>query len=177
MKRSDHPTGMPELDALGAALDEYERLTGGPIMGPEDNPRDDQPVDREDLEEWNRLQYAQTLVCVTCGTSYDKPQPQCNFCGDPVCFECRTHDVHDHPDMIPEERAAYRVGFCVACREMKPLVIRDGKYRCASCDYEWTPRAIKGVTAAGEFICPFCGALQMSVVFPFHCGRCAMELR
>jgi hypothetical protein len=115
--------------------------------------------------------------CLTCFEIFDAEPPACNWCGEPVCFVCRTKELHKHPGLSPAETEKYLVGFCVACAKMKPLVVRKGKYRCEDCDYEWAPRVLRDVQSSGQYICPFCGALQTSVVFPFYCGRCAMELR
>lgn len=52
-----------------------------------------------------------------------------------------------------------------------------GSHRRLASDFERALAVIKGVTHPGEYICPFCGALQASIIFPFNCGRFAMELR
>jgi len=113
--------------------------------------------------------------CLTCMTTFDKTQPPCPYCGEPTCFECRTKEgQHDHDQA---DKTRYCFGWCPVSQTVEGLLHRDGAYRCAKCDFEWAPRAIKSWSSPGDYICPFCGALQSSIIFPFCCGRCAMELR
>ncbi len=112
--------------------------------------------------------------CSTCETHNEVRQPRCNFCGEPTCLPCRVKGTHFH---TVQEMEDFAFGLCLLCRKIVHLR-RDanGLYHCPDCDFEWTPRAITGVTEADVMICAFCGARQKKPLLPAPCARCLMIL-
>ena len=99
----------------------------------------------------------------------------CNYCREDVCFTCRDTGQHAHD----ERHESINFGFCLPCGKVQAIE-SDGKgyIRCVDCHFGWAPRAICGASTENshQAICPFCGALQETIAFPCHCGRCAQRL-
>lgn len=108
-------------------------------------------------------------------------EPLCPFCAQPTCFRCR--DSMRHAVLCFPSTDFYAFGFCLVCGRQQALdhklLVKGSpvEYRCRACDGDWTPTAIVSVSKPGEYICPFCGALQRSDRYEFYCGRCAMPIK
>src|SRR5271157_3578200 len=96
------------------------------------------------------------MVCSTCYEEFDRRQPRCNFCGEPTCLPCRQKGTHFHKD---QELVRYAFGLCLPCRKIVQFdaINHNGKieYSCPDCGFEWTPRAVIGISDPSTMICCF----------------------
>lgn len=113
--------------------------------------------------------------CAVCRKDCCPPAPACNYCGQPICYDCRTSRT-SRPGHIHEPGTKFKVMFCFPCVKIRPVRYKRGVPRCKTCDNETSPHVARDQTNPGYVICPFCAARQAQPLLPAQCKRCRMTL-